>query len=180
MIISRARKEDGSSSLLLASLASERKAPVIVARLRHAHTLRKKLDFPGTARPLELIEFRGQPTLLMEDAGGHFLSQLLGQPLPVQEFLRLGIGIAAALGELHRRGFVHKDIKPTNLIVNRRTGEAWLAGFGLTSRPLRHRRSPQSPETIVGEHLEKCVNSTRSIRNLVTIRSLLPCVRPMM
>lgn len=149
LVISRAQTDDGSSSWLLASLASDRSVAGL-AKLQHAHALREELDFPGAARPLELTEFQGRAALLIEDPGGQFLSELLGRPLSVPEFLRLAIGIATALGGLHRRGLVHKDVKPANLIVDVQTGAAWLTGFGLTSRLSRHRQSPAPPEGIAG------------------------------
>ena len=65
-------------------------------------------------------------------------------------FLRLAIAIAAALGKLHQRGLVHKDIKPANILVNGATGEVRLTGFGIASRLARERQSPHPPETIAG------------------------------
>src|SRR5215831_15424850 len=65
-------------------------------------------------------------------------------------FLRLAIPVAAALGKLHQRGLVHKDIKPGNVLMNETTGEARLTGFGIASRFVRERQSPRPPETIAG------------------------------
>ena len=62
----------------------------------------------------------------------------------------LAIAIAAAVGELHQRSLVHKDIKPANILVNVATGEVRLTGFGIASRLARERQSPQPPETIAG------------------------------
>lgn len=55
-----------------------------------------------------------------------------------RRFLRLAIGIAMALGKLHERGLVHKDIKPVNILVNGATGDARLTGSTL------HLASPAS------------------------------------
>src|SRR5262249_12075763 len=63
---------------------------------------------------------------------------------------RLTIGITAALGKLHRRGLVHKDIKPDNILLDEATGEVRLTGFGIASRLARERQSPRPPETIAG------------------------------
>ena len=51
--------------------------------------------------------------------------------LPVEETLRLGIELAAALGHLHRQGLVHRDIKPTNIIFVR--GVPKFADIGLVT-----------------------------------------------
>jgi serine/threonine protein kinase len=65
-------------------------------------------------------------------------------------FLRLVIGIATALGKLHERGLVHKDIKPANILVNGTTGEVRLTGFGIASHLSRERQAAGPPETLAG------------------------------
>ena len=65
-------------------------------------------------------------------------------------FLRIAIGLANALGAVHTGGLVHKDIKPTNIFVNRETGHVWLTGFGISSRLARERQTPDPPELIAG------------------------------
>ena len=66
------------------------------------------------------------------------------------QFLRLAIGLSAALGRLHGRSLIHKDIKPANVLVNCATGQVWLMGFGIASRLPRERQSPEPPEFIAG------------------------------
>ena len=46
----------------------------------------------------------------------------------------VAIAVAAVLTQVHRRGLVHKDIKPANILVNRTTGQVKLTGFGIASR----------------------------------------------
>ena len=65
-------------------------------------------------------------------------------------FLRLAIGIVAALGKAHQRGLVHKDIKPANILVNCAGGRTRLTGFGIASRLPRERQAPEPPEFIAG------------------------------
>ena len=76
--------------------------------------------------------------------------RLLGQPWEITPFLRVAIGLAAALGQLHERGLIHKDIKPANILVNAATGAVWLIGFGIASRLPRERQAPEPPEVIAG------------------------------
>ena len=104
----------------------------------------------GRCDALELAREGGRPRLVLEDPGGEPLERLLGKPMDVGSFLRFSIGIAAAIGKAHQRGLVHKDIKPTHILVSCPDGQIRLLGFGLASRRPRERQAPVSPETIAG------------------------------
>jgi serine/threonine protein kinase len=125
-------------------------APDTLDRLAHEYGLKDELEVAWAVRPLELVRERGRTMLVLEDPDGEPLDRLLGAPMEVGSFLRLAMGIAAALGKVHQRGLVHKDIKPANILVNRTTGEVRLTGFGIASRLLRERSAPEPPETIAG------------------------------
>jgi PAS domain S-box-containing protein len=148
--ISRGRRDGDGLPVLLLVPSSDSPLSSSPTLLRQACALRDELDSSWAARPLDLVEFRGQTALLIEDPGGKFLAGLVGEPLAVPEFLRLAIGIVKAVGHLHGRGLIHQDIKPANLLVNAGTGEAWLTGFGLTSRLPRHRPSLEPHPLIAG------------------------------
>ena len=148
--LSRGAKAGASCPVLVLTSAVDQPAPSSSARLEHAYELRSELDPSWAARPLELIDDHGRLALLLEDHGGEALARLVGKPWELDLFLRVAIGITAALGRLHQRGLVHRDIKPANVFVNTSTGEAWLSGFGLASRLPRERQTPEPPETIAG------------------------------
>ena len=93
---------------------------------------------------------RGQTILVLKDPGASRLIALSARPWRSERFLRLAVALSAALGRLHERGLVHKDIKPTNILVNSATGQVWLTGFGIASRLPRERQSPDPPEFIAG------------------------------
>ena len=119
-------------------------------RLEHEYTLRADLDAAWAARPIELSRYRNRSALLLEDPGGVVLDQLLGRPLGITEFLRIGISLAWALRQVHARGLFHKDIKPANVLVNVASGGVWLTGFGIATRLPRERANPEPPEVIAG------------------------------
>jgi hypothetical protein len=142
---------DGEALPLLAAMpSSAQPSPETLARLQHAYALREELDPAWAARPLRLQRHQGQLTLLMEDPGGEPLLRLTGRPREIASFLRLAIGIATALAQVHQRGLIHKDIKPANVLVNSTTGQVWLMGFGIASRLPRERQAPAPPEVIAG------------------------------
>src|SRR6516162_123662 len=140
----------GRRPVLIVQPAADHPARSTLDRLTHEHELKHELDGAWAVRPLELVRDAGRTMLVLEDAGGEPLDGLLGAPMEVGRFLRLAIGTTVAVGKLHQRGLVHKDIKPANILVNDATGEVRLTGFGIASRLLRERQSPHPPETIAG------------------------------
>ncbi len=68
--------------------------------------------------------------LTLQSTGGEPLERLIGPPMEIDRFLRLAVSLAAALGRLHERGLIHKDIKPANILANSAMGHVWLTGFG--------------------------------------------------
>ncbi len=163
---------DGDRDAVLAvSPAAEHPIPATIDRLTHEYGLKDELAAPWAARPLELGRHQGRTILMLEDPGGAPLDRLLGAPLPVGRFLRLAIAIAASLGQMHRRGLVHKDIKPANILVNSTTEEVTLTGFGIASRLSRERQSPAPPETIAGTLAYMAPEQTGRMNRSINSRS---------
>ena len=146
----RENSDGGYGSVLVVLPAAERALPATLERLAHEYALRDELDAAWAARPLALVREGGRTALLLEDPGGEPLERLIGAPMEAGRFLRLAIGIAAALGKAHQRGLVHKDVKPANILVNCADGQTRLAGFGIASRLPRERQAPEPPEFIAG------------------------------
>ena len=129
---------------------SEHPRPQTVRMLEHEYSLRDELDPLWAVRSLALTMHDGRVALVLEDPGGEPLSKRAGAPIATAEVLRIGAGLSAALRHLHARGFIHKDIKPANVMTDGTTGQVWLRGFGIASRLPRERRLPEPPEFIAG------------------------------
>src|SRR5271166_889606 len=144
------RGEGELPGILVVAPVLEYPALESLERLEHEYSLRDELDSDWAARPLALAHHDGRTMLVLEDSGGAPLAGLLGRPLELPRFLRLAVGISAALGKLHRRSLIHKEIKPANILVDSVTGDVWLTGFGIASRLPRERQAPEPPEVIAG------------------------------
>jgi serine/threonine protein kinase len=141
---------DGLASILLVAPAGEYPSLGSLQHLEHEHALRADLDANWAARPVELIRREARPMLVLDDHGGEPLERLLGGPLEVGPFLRIAVALAAAIGRMHARGLIHKDLKPANILVDLASGGVWLTGFGIASRLPRERQPPAPPEVIAG------------------------------
>src|SRR6202790_2954096 len=147
----RGRRDDGElPTILLVAPVSEHPVPAVLERLEHEYSLRAELDSDWAARPLTFVRRGGRQMFILEDPRGEPLDRLLGQPMELSRFLRFAVGLAAALGELHQQGLIHKDIKPANILVDSASGAVWLTGFGIASRLPRERQPAEPPEMIAG------------------------------
>src|SRR6266849_775832 len=140
----------GCRPILLLRAVSEHPAPATLKRLEHEYALEREPRSAWAAQPVALTEHQGRTTLVLEDPGGESLDGLLRAPMELGLFLRLAVGLASALRQLHAQGIIHKDIKPANLLADTATGGVWLMGFGIASRLRRERQAPEPPEMIAG------------------------------
>src|SRR5712671_1475728 len=146
-VLSRARQLGNAVPVLV--LVAERPASASLKRLEHEYALAADLDPNWAARPLALARHNGNAALVLDDSGNEPLDLILSRPLELTRFLRLAIGLATALGQVHRHGLIHKDIKPANVLVDA-AGNVRLTGFGIASRLTRERQAPAPPEVIAG------------------------------
>src|SRR2546426_9380064 len=140
----------GGRPILLLRVVCEHPAPATIKRLGHEYSLAHELRSEWTARPVALTEHQGRTALVLEDPGGEPLDGLVGAPMELGLFLRLAVGLASSLRELHAQEIIHKDVKPANALVDIATGRVWLTGFGIASCLRRQRQAPEAPEVIAG------------------------------
>jgi hypothetical protein len=113
----RSGHEEGSpSSILVQVPVGDPPSPAIVRSLQEDYNLRSELDPAYVVRSLSMVHDRGRPVVILEDPLGTPLDLLLDGAMDVAQFLRLAIRVAAALGHVHSRGLVHKDIKPAGVV----------------------------------------------------------------
>jgi len=122
--------------LILKTPAVSSPGPREHERYRREFAILQRLrDVRGVVHAHTHEQIHERPMLLLEEIEGTPLSELTGTALEVTRVLDLGISLASALAEIHRRGIVHKDIKPSNIILTP-SGETRLIDFGSASLQL--------------------------------------------
>jgi PAS domain S-box-containing protein len=146
----RTRRYTPPRDVVLVLPAAEHPAPEALDRLANEYALREQLDSAWAARPLELVRERGRTILVLEFPGGEPLERLVGAPLEISKFLPVAAALATAVGRVHERGLIHKDIKPANVLVDWQTTQVWLTGFGIASRSAPGQQQPEPLDLLAG------------------------------
>ena len=88
------------------------------------------LNHPNICMLFDIGDAEGTCFLVMEYLEGETLASRLERgPLPPEEALRYAVEIACALDAAHRRGVVHRDLKPGNIVLTKAGSK--LLDFGL-------------------------------------------------
>ena len=99
-------------------------------RLRHEVAMLERLrGVEGVAQLAEAPRYPGSIELV--DVGGESLAAL-AKPLPVEDLLGLAVQLAATVARMHRRGVMHRDITPANIVISR-GGAPCLVDFALAT-----------------------------------------------
>jgi predicted ATPase/signal transduction histidine kinase len=139
------RDADGLPLILKTPVASS-PGPGERERYRREFGILQRLrDVRGVPRVHACEQLHERPVLLLEEIAGEPLSKLTGRPFEVVRALDLAISLASTLAELHRRAVIHKNIKPSNIIVMP-SGETRLIDFSTASLQLvEHVEAMQAP-----------------------------------
>ncbi len=89
------------------------------------------LNHPGICTIYELNETAESPFIVMELLEGNSLEKLYrGHAMPYPKLIEMGMQLADALADAHRKGVLHRDINPANIFMTK-SGQAKLLDFGL-------------------------------------------------
>ncbi|MCC3457445.1 ATP-binding sensor histidine kinase [Microcoleus sp. PH2017_08_TRC_O_A] len=105
-----------------------------ITRLKNEYKITQHLHADSIVTYYSLETYQNRLALISEDFGGNSLGQIISKKLDLTAFLNIGIQLASALNSLHQNGIIHKDIKPSNIIINLETGIVKITDFSIASR----------------------------------------------
>jgi PAS domain S-box-containing protein len=122
-----------------------------IAKLQHECEIAGELDLEGIVKAYAVEKYETGWALVLEDFGGVSLLDMMAlQKSDEATFLKIAIQLAQILGQIHRHGVIHKDIKPQNIIVHMETLQVKLTGFGIASRLLQEKQEISYPSLLEG------------------------------
>lgn len=110
-------------------------SPVFRSRFQLEAETAAQLQHPNIVSIYRVGTAGGLAYFCMAYVDGDTLSDRLrgAGPLPVDTALKIARQVAEALAAAHRRGIIHRDVKPGNVLIDTETGRAMVTDFGIAS-----------------------------------------------
>jgi eukaryotic-like serine/threonine-protein kinase len=115
------------------TLTAEERANAYQRTLREAKTA-ARLNHPGVVAVYDVAEDEGRPWIVMQLVSAQSLDQVLGTsgPLSPRRTAEVGRQLLSALSVAHAAGVMHRDVKPSNVLLGR-DDRAVLTDFGIAT-----------------------------------------------
>lgn len=133
VLIYRAHRQTDNQPVILKTINSDYPSPEHIEQIQHEYALTRQLNLVGSVQAYDLLKYENNLVLVLEDIGGDSLRNIIAdRRINIETFLRIAIQLAHAVGELHQHRILHKDIKPSNIIVNLATDEVKITDFSIS------------------------------------------------
>ena len=157
-IIYRGERRKDHRPVIIKALNREYPSVRELTQLTYEYELLRKLskelrekELFAIVEPIGLEKYKNGLAVIIEDFGGEPVSEIIQrQEVDLASFLEISIGMASSIEIVHEHNIIHKDIKPSNVIINQNTGEVKLIDFGIASQLNSEHQTVSSPDLLEG------------------------------
>ncbi|MBP0016186.1 MAG: serine/threonine protein kinase, partial [Cyanobacteria bacterium SBLK] len=150
-LVYRGHQSDNNRSVIFKVLQQSYPSPEKLAWFKQEYETTRNLDLAGVVKAYSLENYQNQWMMVLEDFGGESLNRFIEKnPFTLPQFLPLAIKIVEIIGQVHQQQIIHKDINPSNLVWNPKTGQVKLIDFGISTVLSRENTTFRNPNLLQG------------------------------
>jgi predicted ATPase/signal transduction histidine kinase len=151
-IVYRATREEDDFPVILKVLRDTYPSPEEIIRYRQEYRITGSLsDVPGIIRVHGLENYGNTLVMILEDFGAESLARLFQfRRFGLEETLVLASKIIGVLGDIHASHIMHKDINPSNIVMNPSSGTVKIIDFGISTVLSRENPVLRNPDILEG------------------------------
>ncbi|MBD2198486.1 MULTISPECIES: ATP-binding sensor histidine kinase [Calothrix] len=152
-IVYRAVRESDSVAVVIKLLKNSYPSFSELLLFRNQYSIGKNLNSPLIIQTYSLEPLQNGYMLVMEDFGGISLKDYFSKNQPIAyigEFLVIAIALCDILDLLYHERIIHKDIKPSNILINPQTKQVKLIDFSIASLLPRETQTLVNPNVLEG------------------------------
>ncbi|WP_431783843.1 serine/threonine-protein kinase [Streptomyces chumphonensis] len=110
----------------------DEKRRLITRTLREAKAI-ARIRSGSAVTVFDVVDEDDRPWIVMELVEGRSLAEVIREdgPVPPRRAAEIGLAVLGVLRAAHREGIVHRDVKPSNVLIEQDTGRVVLTDFGI-------------------------------------------------
>ncbi|MDY0133107.1 MAG: AAA family ATPase [Desulforegulaceae bacterium] len=125
--------------------------PVLTQKLEQDFEIRKHLESEFIVKGYKFEFFHHRPFIAIEDFNGTGLDTIVkDKPLNLKNFYQIAKKCLESIDYIHKKGVIHKDINPSNILLNEKTKELKLNDFGISTMLANEHPEPINPNSFEG------------------------------
>ncbi|MDH4129846.1 MAG: AAA family ATPase, partial [Spirochaetota bacterium] len=171
-LIYKGYKESNSQYFVIKTLKSEYNSSKNRLKLKHEYEISKDLNIKGIIKAQDILTHNNNVYLVLDNFEGISLKKLLeSQSIPIDLCLEIMIALLSSVAELHYYKLIHKDLKPSNILLNLSDKQVKITDFGISSLFLKENKDMVSPNLLEGSLPYLSPEQTGRINRQIDFRS---------
>ena len=171
-LVYRAVLKQNNQPIILKILKEDYPTPSELTRYKQEYEITRSLQQDGVIKAYDLQRHQNSLVMFLEDFGGESLRFWMAErQFTLKEFLTIAIKITESLGAIHSSNIIHKDINPSNLVYNPKTGQLKIIDFGISSVLSRENQTVRNPERLEGTLAYIAPEQTGRMNRVIDYRS---------
>lgn len=160
-----------NTPVIIKILNSEYPSDERIAQFKYEYEIIKDLNSTGVIKAYSLEKYNGSFAIVFEDFGGEPMGNFDFSHWKLKDKLELFIRLLDVVDEIHAKKIVHKDINPSNILINRTTGEIKFIDFGNATKLVDENPVANSKIVIEGTLAYISPEQTGRMNRIVDYRS---------